>query len=306
MYNLVRNIIRMDLEEQRSVVAQSLRALEQHLGRFVDVLAHRPYWIRLDACTTEREAVARACEAFATIRYRMDDAVQDSPVCLGVIGASADVIACAEQLNEVKARFKAVCAPLQRVRMRVPVRGPEGPTKAIPVLRVILRSLQASDLNVHAAYRKVPVLGAPPRLVTYTRAHTRSVYRKTVDEVATMLMGFEGREADRDRVRLAALAPGERHLALVREHYENIRANVAYLRLDRRGRGRVQVAAELPLLYAHGRTPEGPEVRFPAPAGAATAPPRQQRALQIEPAPFLQTLPVHRYARHDERRGLRR
>jgi hypothetical protein len=34
--------------------------------------------------------------------------------------------------------------------------------KAIPVIRVILRNIQRSDLNLLAAYRKIPILGAPP------------------------------------------------------------------------------------------------------------------------------------------------
>lgn len=67
----------------------------------------------------------------------------------------------------------------------MPVRGDDGPTKALSVLRVILRALQRSDLNVHAAYRKMPMLAAPPRLTDYTRARTRSVYRKSVEAIAT-------------------------------------------------------------------------------------------------------------------------
>jgi hypothetical protein len=45
----------------------------------------------------------------------------------------------------------------------------------------------------------------------------------------------------------------------------NIRANITYSRPDSRGRGRVQLAAELPLLYTAGRWPTPPEVNYPAP-----------------------------------------
>lgn len=286
----------MDLETIKPRVAESLRTLEKRLERFVDVLAHRPVWIQVHGAATERDAVREACEAFGNIRYAMEDDVDASPVCLGVIAASAEVLACAEQLNEAKAEFKALCAPLQRVRMRVPVRGEEGPTKAISVLRVILRALQWSDLNVHAAYRKVPILAAPPRLIAYTRARTRSVYRKSVEEIATTLMNYEGPDASRDRARLASLSPRETHLALVREHYENIRANVAYTRLDKRGRGRVQLPAELPLLCPKGKDFEAPEVRFPVAEPPLAEVPLKRRALEIEQEPFLRSLPVHRYA----------
>lgn len=286
----------MDLESLKPRVAESLRTLEKQLERFVDVLAHRPVWIQVDGAATHRGAIRAACEAFGTIRYEMEDDVETSPVCLGVIAASADVIACAEQLNSAKAEFKALCAPLQRVRMRVPVRGDDGPTKALSVLRVILRALQRSDLNVHAAYRKVPILAAPPRLIAYTRARTRSVYRKSVEEIATTLMSYEGPDASRDRARLASLSPRETHLALVRERYENIRANVAYHRLDKRGRGRVQIPAELPLLCPKGKDFAPPEVRFPTSDQTHESAARVREA-EIEPEPFLRSLPVYRYVR---------
>ncbi len=286
----------MNLEILKPRVAESLRSLDEQLERFTTVLAHRPIWIQIDGAATDRDAIGQACEAFGTIRYAMEDDVETSTVCVGVIAASADVLACAEQLNAAKAEFKALCAPLQRVRMRVPVRGEEGPTKALSVLRVILRSIQRSDLNVHAAYRKVPILASPPRLIAYTRARTRSVYRKSVEEIATTLMSYEGPDASRDRARLASLSPRETHLALVREHYENIRANVAYHRLDKRGRGRVQIPAELPLLCPQGKDFEPPEVRLPTTDRAPESPARKREA-ELATEPFLRSLPVYRYIR---------
>jgi hypothetical protein len=79
--------------------------------------------------------------------------------------------------------------------------------------------------------------------------------------------------------------------------YENIRANILYARLDPKGRGRIQISAELPLIYATGRRSELPEVRFPADAaaGADDAKPGRERASKLEPEPFLCSLPVYRY-----------
>ena len=45
-----------------------------------------------------------------------------------------------------------------------------------------------------------------------------------------------------------ALDKHETQFTLVRERYQNIRATVVYARLDRRGRGRRQIAAEMPLM----------------------------------------------------------
>lgn len=283
----------MKFESERQQVSRVLKALEESLERLVDALAHLPAEVQVENAATERAGVRRVCEAYQSIDYAMNDEVNESVTCLGVVGVSSEVLKRAEAVNAAKAVFKDTCAPLQNARTRVPVKGSDE-TKAIPVIRYLLRSIQRSDLNLLAAYRKIPVLAVAPASVTYTRARTRAVYRKTVAEIATMLDGREGLTALEDLERLSSLPKGEKHLALVRQHYENIRANVVYRGLDKRGRGRVQVSAELPLMYALGRHPEKPEVKFPGSASEDSEPKRVRKSKLQEKA-FLQTLGVWRY-----------
>jgi hypothetical protein len=158
---------------------------------------------------------------------------------------------------------------------------------------VILRNIQRSDLNLLAAYRKIPILGAPPVTITYTRARTRAVYRKSIDELYQMLTLMEGPQAAADRARLSTLGPKDKYLALTKPHYDNIRANITYSRLD--SRGRVQLAAELPLLYTAGRWPSPPEVKYPAPVDELANQPRRTRQSALESEPFLQSIPAYRY-----------
>jgi hypothetical protein len=286
----------MDITPHIPQVAKALGVLETALERFVDAVSHRPVIANIDGTATDRSAVQRgairrACEAYSAINYEMDDEIGDSIVCLGIIGAPSDVVKRALAVNAAKAELKALFAPLQRVRIRVPVKG--STTKAIPALRVILRHIQRSDLNVNAAYRKIPILERPPAAVTYTRANTRSVYRKTVDEIADMLSNVSSPAAIADRERLATLDRRTTHLALVRYRYENIRANILYARLDPKGRGRIQISAELPLIYATGRRAEPPKVHFPALDDASQ--PTRTRKSKLEAQPFLRSLPVYRY-----------
>jgi hypothetical protein len=58
--------------------------------------------------------------------------------------------------------------------------------------------------------------------------------------------------------------------------------------------GRVQLAAELPLLYTAGR-PTPPEVNYPAPAEELADLPRRIRQSPLRAEPFLQSIPAHRY-----------
>ena len=65
------------------------------------------------------------------------------------------------------------------------------------------------------------------------------------------------------------------------------------VQLDARGRGRLQLSAELPILYVGGRH-EPPIVTF-APERSDDVP-RRIRESNLKPKRFLVTLPVYRYA----------
>jgi hypothetical protein len=217
--------------------------------------------------------------------------VDASLLCLGVVGVSADILKLAELVNNAKLKFRNTCTPLSRLQTRVPDQT-KSSTRAITALRAILRTLQRSDLNLLAVYRKIPLLTIPPVSIVYSRASTRSVYRKSVEEIHTLLLTAKNAAAASDRARLESLSPHVTHLAHVRGRpRENVRANIVYARLDARGRGRVQIAGELPILYVQSRR-EPPDVRFPPP----TTEPKRVRQPLLEPSPFLESLPVFRYA----------
>ncbi len=282
-----------EYESTRLRVAASLRALERGLQDLADALAHGDA-VAVNAATPGREALKEICDAYTAIDLGMTDAPNQSVVTLGVIGVDRTALKLAERVNELKAEFRELCAPLQRIRRRVPLK--EGGTEAIPVVRAILRSIQRSDLNLLAAYRKLPILGAVPQSIAYTRARTRAVYRKTIEQIGDLLQSNDSPAAIRDRARLSTLRATETHLALVREHYENIRANIAYVGLDRRGRGRVMISAELPILYWRKPGMREPRVQFPslADSGEPTRARKPRKSL-VEPDPWLESLPVYRY-----------
>jgi hypothetical protein len=280
-------------DEQRMGVASALRELERSLAELTAALSHgSAALVSVDGDASATTATRRICEAYSVINLGMEDAPGKSVICLGVIGVGREAIAIAERINAAKAGLKTICAPLQRTRTRVP---DGNGTKALPVIRVILRSLQRSDLNLLAAYRRIPILGATPLSVSYTRARTRSVYRKSVAELMVKLQNSDSPRAIGDRARLSALPANITHLALVRDHYENVRANILYDGLDSRGRGRVQVAAELPLMYLVRRQSKFPVVTYPALPVAGVPEAARQRRSKLEPRPYLEALPVFRY-----------
>jgi hypothetical protein len=206
------------------------------------------------------------------------------------------VIDRAEAVNDAKDQLRERCTTISHLRVRMPVKDGKGGrvVKSLPLVRVILRELQRSDLSLLAAYRKIPVLSGRVARVAYTRARTRAVYRKHRDEIAAMVEATGRLSAADDLARLKRLPASETHLALVKERYTNIRANVWFHGLDSRNRGRVMVAAELPLLYPLGRSKEIPEILYP-PAEEGSAPPARHRTGKLDEQPFLDSLPVYRY-----------
>ncbi len=278
-------------DERRLAVAAALRDLDRRLERFANGLAHaRSASAWVDGAASDSIALRQAITAYTTIDLDLEDAPGTSLVCIGVIGAPRSVLHLAAAVNDAKAALKTICAPLQDHRIRIP----DGKgTRVLPLIRAILRSLQRSELNLLAAYRRIPILEEMPLRVAYTRARTRSVYRKLAGDVTSMLVNAEGPRAAADRARLAALPPGERYVALVRDHYENVRANIVYGEAKRGKRRRLQMSAELPLLFCSGRGGAVPIVSFPA-ARPPSDPVRRRRS-RLEPRALLETLPVHRY-----------
>jgi hypothetical protein len=282
-------------------IAAALRELERRLDLLVQALSHESAPVSNEHARTEREARRLVCEAYAMIDYAPDDQANESPVCLGVIGGNAAVIDRAEAVNEAKDALRERCKAISHLRVRMPVKDGKGGrvVKSLPLVRVILRELQRSDLSLLAAYRQIPILTGRVKRVAYTRARTRAVYRKDRAAIVALLQGQDRPGTEDDLARLKRLPASETHLGLVKEHYANVRANVWFHGLDARSRGRVLVSAELPLLYPLGRSKELPEIKYPPKEKSVTeegtALPIRERTGKLEDRPFLEILPVYRY-----------
>ena len=122
--------------------------------------------------------------------------------------------------------------------------------------------------------------------------------------LGALLDGLDRPGVAEDLARLQRLTERETHLALEKVRYSNVRANFWFNGLDARNRSRVQVSAELPLLYPLGRSKDAPEIKYPQ-AEEGARPEARPRAGKLENQPFLATLPVYRYRpeyRHTRKR----
>jgi len=288
---------KVDLAGTTGIVIAALRELERELERFVQALAHGSTLVSLDPRFATPHPVETVCEAFSTIDYGIDDDLNASVRCVGVACAARAAVEQGERLNVAKERLQRICAPLQRHRMRIRIRNADGEdvVRMTSVVRVILRQIGRAQLNLRSAYRRVPILGAQPARIAFTRTLTRRVRRLTREALFERLefSGKPGAAEDRERLRAAP----DSHFALADPHIPNVRANVWYQARDARNRDCVQISAELPIIYRCGRSPTLPAISFPDSADWARAAdgPRRPRTTKLEPDAFLRTLPVFRY-----------
>ena len=128
----------------RDAVACALRDLERRLAQLMQALGHTATWCRVMDTEHSGDGLRQIIAAYGGIDLAMDSAVNVSPVCLGVLGVEAHVMQLVLAVNAAKEELKAVCAPLQRIRTRVPVpkQADGSTTRALPVVRVVLRMIQ--------------------------------------------------------------------------------------------------------------------------------------------------------------------
>jgi hypothetical protein len=107
-----------------------------------------------------------------------------------------------------------------------------------------------------------------------------------------MLTLMEGPQAAADRARLSTLGPKDKYLALTKAHYDNIRANITYSRLDSRGRGRVGLAAELPSSTPPAAGPRPPRSTIPRPSTSSRINPDGQGSPSSRPRRFSSRSPL--------------
>jgi hypothetical protein len=112
---------RMDLTPHRQEIAHRLKALEGAIGRLVDSLSQGNFPAQIQDATTS-SAVRKICAAYSTIDYGMKDEINESLVCLGIIGVNADTIKRAASVNTAKAKFKNAALPCRASASRSPSR----------------------------------------------------------------------------------------------------------------------------------------------------------------------------------------
>ncbi|MEM9388551.1 MAG: hypothetical protein AAGA68_26150 [Pseudomonadota bacterium] len=230
-----------------------------------------------------------ALPALGRITYRHDDRVNRSEILPGHIGVPLVLCEEARQVNALKDALKDALRPIRGRQIRY--RDEQGVARKRELTTEMLRRLGASDVNLYAAYRHLPVVDHAVQRLSYTVVRNQNIEQCTVDELTARLLDrepTEDRQADLDTL---ATLPGNEIVGRLSDFYERIRVLV-YLDPGAPRRS-ITFPGELPLLF-----PILPSARAPAhrPPRAWVENPRRPRPpKRLETAPFLLTAAYCRY-----------
>lgn len=233
----------------------------------------------------------RASTAIQQLEYQLDDRVNRSIRCYGIVGVPRRLLNDAKNINRLKDELKATIAPISNRRVKIEGKDENGNRTLLvrQLTTVLLRQIQFSSVNLLAAYRELPIIEEPVDEFQFMLTNTRSVPRKTVAELRNQLSKRKDALSIADLECLASLPAGE-YLVSPKAYYERMRAHVFFQRMEGTERARGIVSAELPILFPMTARSTRPKVVEPKLPTAK----RKHPPARIEEKPFIQTFPFYR------------
>ena len=323
------------LEEHRETVAAAWRKLERIVKRFERLLVKerqpknelpigpvRVWPPRLTRVSTKdaalgktpeligfkkpvapKRGLALAAAAFGELEHQGDEKDSRSVRCYGAIGVPMRLIREAEKVNLVKDEFREALKPLAGRTMRALVRNAKGTAepRTRDLATVMMRRIQSARVNLLAAYRHIPVYNEQVQTLAFYHVRSRSVEKKTAEQLIDMLASKHYAFAHSDIVQLRKI-PSDEPLSRRKEDYGRISVRVKAARRYRHEEtGRLRAVtdtmpAELPFLYPTHTSWADPEIKLPSFKRYENKPgqPRKGRRKELEPEPYIRSMAFHR------------
>lgn len=288
------NEARARVEENAEAVASALRKLDSALADLDALLATDCRWMSVDGESTSSAAMVKVRAALTEID---DDDIEDRramPGCRGIVAVTLRTIAAAHRVNAAKVALKAACSGLiGLVSVKRPA--PDGLLRKVRIgmHRLTVIALGRPNLNLFAAYRKVPILTGAPRRIGFADQPHYTIYRTPREVIANRLQRRADANSVEDLLRVQRLPQSEVTLALLTTRRTFPNASVWFDGFDAQGRGHVNLLTPMPILYlAAGATPAVSYRR------ASAGSPRDCSVRAVCPVQYLTTMRVHRYYRY--------
>jgi hypothetical protein len=291
---LVRSNQRALLDEKTVLVGNALRNLESALAGLDELLSTDHSWVSIDGESTSSGAMAKVRTALTEMD---DDESRDRksiPGCRGIVAVTPRVIVAAQRVNAAKVELKAACTTL---RGPTSVKRPDhdGHLNWVRIYRqrLAVTALGRPNLNLFAAYRKIPILTGQPRRVRFSFTASYMIRSMPREVIASRLQRIDDPDSIEDLLRVQRLPQSETTLALLKTPLPFAHATVSFDGFDAQGRCHLFLVTAMPILYLAAGP--APTVYYARPR---TRPPRRSPARAICPDQYLKTMRVHRYSRY--------
>lgn len=272
-------------------LVDSLVQLNQVLLKFTHSLraSQMPFWLPGKTATT----LEQAASLYADIWYLDDQDGRTTRSQHGLIGANAELVSCAIELNTAKARFQKLAIEYRLSQSSELQQSLHHRTEKLAEL---LHRHGASRLHLKQCYRQIPVIETRPIKVGFSwYTSGRSIRKLTPQQAEERLLKMDTSQSH-IQLQLQAvgnLRPGDM-LAQIQTQVPVIRANMLWKQEEqilRKARN-----TSLPIIVAlDDENPSLPEYNEP-PLIPPEARSRLERSdLKIDPQPFLPSLRAHRY-----------
>lgn len=278
-------------------LVEGFDVLSQRLSAFADLLAGSslPLWIPLTDDETARGVTPRqrAIELYCDLWHRHAGDGRRTDSRHGLIGADDALLAAAAAVNEAKAEFESAVAA---VRHEKTPGWQEALAERNSRLRDDLNRKGLGRLHLRQCYRRIPCLDRHPARVGFNwYSSGRSIRRIEAQEAYRALLKLDTSQPHiQIQLQQVGRLPPATALAKVQQQAPLMRANLSCESGETVARGALNLS--LPLLFRWD-----PARPFPQHNAPPLLPPEGRRRrvrsdCRIEPAPFLPSLRVHRYA----------
>lgn len=277
------------------MLMQGLGTLSEHIRQDSDRVA----WIHAEATLGPTLAFReKVIEVIHQVYYAPGQLPREITVCAGLVGASADTLALAERVNQLKIHFKQRVLALKENKSFT--RQPEATAQfseilmRFPTTATALRNIGLARLHLKQCYRQIPLLPHAPSKISWTWAHTRSI-KKISRDMALQLLHKRGDDIgiQLQIQKLSTLSPHE-PLAIVQELAPHLRANVVFERSD--GVTRCMIKGPVPIFFPADPATPLPQFCAPVPRKEKNQHRSTRSDVKLDPIVFLPAIRAHRYS----------
>jgi hypothetical protein len=280
------------MDEKTVTVGKALRNLDTALARLDKLLATDCSWVSVEGEANFSAAMAKVRAACAEIDGETAGH-RAMPGCRGIVAATPRVIAAAHCANAAKGELRVACAGLRGTAdVKRPDKDGRPSWVSIPRHRLLLMALGRPNLNLFAAYRKIPILTGVPKRVRFGIQRAYTVKPIAREKIAARLRRRHDVDSFEDLRKVDQLPRSETTLALREPSRPYPLARVLFEGFNRQGRTSEKISTIVPILYPAAGV--APTVLYAGPRGC----PRTSRSgRKICPRQYLKTMRVHRYLR---------